>query len=116
MKKIIFTLAIGFLFITEGKSQPGTLNNKFGHNGIVKTKLNGGNGSSSVGYTKATFVQSDGKILTVLSVGIVVVINRRLADGTIDSTYGKNGYSTDVEMINPAAALQIDSEIVVVGA
>jgi uncharacterized delta-60 repeat protein len=116
MKKIIFSLAIGFLFITEGKSQPGTLNNKFGHNGIVKTKLNGGNGSSLVGYTRATFVQSDGKILTVLSAGIVVVINRRLADGTIDSTYGKNGYSTDVEMINPAAALQSDSEIVVVGA
>jgi uncharacterized delta-60 repeat protein len=116
MKRIIFTLTIGFLFITAGKSQPGTLNKKFGNNGIVKTKLNGGNGSSSVGYTRVTFVQSDRKILTVLSVGIVVVINRRLADGTIDSTYGKNGYSTDVEMINPAAALQNDSEIVVVGA
>lgn len=117
MKRIIFTLVIALLFISEGMTQPGTLNKKFGHNGVVKTKL-GGNGSSSagVGYTRATFVQSDGKILTVLSVGVVVVMNRRLVDGAIDSTFGKNGFSTDVEMINPAAALQSDGKIVVVGA
>ena len=92
------------------------MNKKFGNNGIVKTKLNGGNGSSLVGYTRATFVQSDGKILAVLNASILVVINRRLPDGTIDSTYGKNGFSAGVEMINPAATLQSDGEIVVVGA
>jgi uncharacterized delta-60 repeat protein len=116
MKRIIFTLSIGLLFITEGKSQPGTLDKNFGHNGIVKTKLGGSGGSSNVGDTRATFVQSDGKFLTVLNIGVNVQINRRLADGTIDSTYGKNGFSANVEMIDPAAALQSDGKIVVVGA
>ena len=116
MKNIIFTLSMGLLFITEGKSQPGTLNKSFGHNGIVKTKLGGSGGSSGVGFTRTAFVQSDGKFLTVLNIGVNVQINRRLADGTIDSTYGKNGFSANVEMINPAAALQSDGKIVVVGA
>jgi uncharacterized delta-60 repeat protein len=107
---------MGLLFITEGKSQPGTLNKNFGHNGIVKTKLGGSGGSSMVGYTRATFVQSDGKFLTVLNIGVNVQINRRLADGTIDSTYGNKGFSANVEMIEPAAALQSDGKIVVVGA
>jgi uncharacterized delta-60 repeat protein len=116
MKNIIFTLSMGLLFITEGKSQPGTLNKSFGHNGIVKTKLGGSGGSSGVGFTRTAFVQSDGKFLTVLNIGVNVQINRRLANGTIDSTYGKNGFSANVEMINPAAALQSDGKIVVVGA
>jgi uncharacterized delta-60 repeat protein len=115
MKKVIFTLVIVFSFFTEGKSQPGSLNTHFGHNGIVKTKLEG-NGNTISGDTRSTFVQSDGKILTVVELSFMVVINRRLADGGIDSSYGKNGFSVDVEMINPAAALQSDGKIVVVGA
>src|SRR5579863_5061404 len=116
MKNVIFTLSLGLLFITEGKSQPGTLNKSFGNNGVVKTKLNGGNGKLIFASTRISFPQSDGKILTVVELGNLVVINRLLLDGAIDSSYGKNGFSIDVEMINPAAALQSDGKIVVVGA
>jgi uncharacterized delta-60 repeat protein len=115
MKNIIFTLAIGFLFVSEGKSQPGTLNKQFGHDGIVKTK-SGGNGNTLLGDTRNTFIQADGKILTVVEFNITVVIDRRLPDGGIDSTYGKNGSSVPVDMLQPSAALQSDGKLVVVGA
>jgi uncharacterized delta-60 repeat protein len=115
MKKVIFTLAIGFLFTIEGKSQPGTLNKQFGHNGIVRTKVEG-NGNLLFGDTRNAFIQSDGKTLTVVEFGFAVVINRRLTNGTIDSSYGKNGFSVTVEMTNPSAVLQSDGKIVVVGA
>jgi len=115
MKKIIFTLAIGFLFVTEGKPQSGTLNKQFGHDGIVKTK-SGGNGNTLLGDTRNTFIQANGKILTVVEFNITVVIDRRLPDGGIDSTYGKNGFSVPVDMVQPSAALQSDGKLVVVGA
>lgn len=115
MKNIFFTLAIALSFITEGKTQPGTLNKNFGHNGIVKA-VAAGNFKTAFADTRNVFIQSDGKILTVVEFGFMVAINRRMANGTIDSSYGKNGFSVAVEMIDAAAALQSDGKIVVVGA
>jgi uncharacterized delta-60 repeat protein len=113
MKKLLFVIAIGLLSL-RARTQPGALNKNFGNNGVIETVL-GGNGNTLSGYTRNSFVQPDGKILVVVEFTFAVVINRRLANGSIDSSYGKNGFSVPVNMNQPSAAIQSDGKLVVVG-
>ena len=68
----------------------GNLSSSFGNNGIVSRDF--GNGFDSYSYVGA---QSDGKIITGGSIGTsgdrVVILNRYLENGDIDTSFGNNG-------------------------
>ena len=97
MKKI-FTLAFLCLFTLNMYAQePGEMNTDFGTDGIVvfhpseKTKL------GYFDYIYKVLVQEDGKILTIGETRLdgsnfSIFVARHNADGSLDETYGTNGY------------------------
>ncbi len=113
MRKIILPIFITLLSL-KGNAQPGTLDKSFGTNGFVKTVLNG-NGNTLLAYAKNCFIQGDGKMLVIVELNATVVINRRLANGNIDSSYGTNGFSVPVNINQPVGAIQNDGKIVIAG-
>ena len=110
--KLILLLA-GLLTICHSSwSQAGLFDRSFGREGLVRTDFPAyGNVYGS--YSEQILPSPDGKIYVVFHIQGQVMITRRLADGGVDRTYGKEGYSIPVYM-NPAkGVLQQDGKIIV---
>jgi hypothetical protein len=111
MKKLILLLAISCCFKTS-YTQPGTLDPTFGAKGIVSTDF----GSSTNIYGaggRQVLTQPDGTMYLIFATNEQTLITHLLANGSIDSSYGNNGYSQAVN--SRAAVLQSDGKMILVG-
>jgi uncharacterized delta-60 repeat protein len=109
MKKTLL-LALGFGTLNFAMAQSGVLDPTFGVSGIAKTQI-----GASFNYNAAArqvLINPAGGSFILLEKAIVIKI---LANGSIDSTYGINGYAGSVNLIDCHAALQADGKIVIAG-
>ena len=109
MKKIFLLTATVFCFSNLINAQPGRLDPTFGNNGIVKTDLGKGYAYGTYAVSKI-LSQSDGSMFVVQK-----SLTKRHSNGSIDSSFGINGYLTDTSFFMYSAAIQPDGKIVVVG-
>ncbi|HEU0111526.1 MAG TPA: delta-60 repeat domain-containing protein, partial [Flavisolibacter sp.] len=113
MKKILFIL----LSVSPGLSafsQAGSLDPSFGSNGIVRTDFGSPVNISSY-ICQQILLHQDGSFYLILSSGEQSIIAHRLANTSLDQSYGENGYSVPVPIGNPHAVLQPDGKIVIGG-
>lgn len=95
MKKL-FTLVLMCMLTFVGFSQdPGTIDTNFGDNGTYLFAPT--QGQNMANYPFELLTQEDGKIITVGKtlydgMNFAVYVSRHNADGTLDQTYGNNGY------------------------
>jgi uncharacterized delta-60 repeat protein len=95
---------------------PGDLDASFGGDGIVTTRIDGGQDSA-----EALVVQGDGKLVAAGSAFRVVAVTRYNEDGSLDPSFGGDGIVTtyigfdDEGGVGSALALQEDGKLVVAG-
>lgn len=100
---------------TQAAAQAGQLDPTFGQGGIVSTDL----GGAATGNAMA--IQTDGKIVVcggfVVSGFLNAAISRFNTNGTLDTTFGSNGFTVVSRILNVSSsiALQTDGKIVVAG-
>ncbi len=112
----LLCLMITVLTTASAFSQPGTLDISFGDKGFVSDN------NTSLSVHAAVVQQPDGKLLTAGGY-LDADFNRKgnimrfLSDGTIDSTFGNNGYASIGDLAAGAydIALQPEGKIVIVG-
>src|SRR6187549_1207708 len=92
--KILAILLFFIAGIRPGYSQSGRLDSSFGKNGIVATDMDSLYDYFS--YSSQVLFGPDSKMYIVVSGAGGNVVSRRLANGSIDSSYGLNGYSNHV--------------------
>lgn len=113
MKKLIILMS-NVVLCQLAIAQPGTLDPSFGNNGFITTPSPViGNAFQSI--PRQCFLSGDGKIFLLLETNGKAKLTRRLQDGSLDVTYGHNGYSNIVSMHPVSASLQGDGKIVVAG-
>jgi uncharacterized delta-60 repeat protein len=110
MKKFIL---ISSLFFSYGFciAQPGNLDASFGNHGIVKTDMGSPFDKNSLG--RQVLIQPGGSIYIIFN--DPTFISKRFPNGSIDSSYGLDGYSRPVSFNDASAVLQPDGKIVIVG-
>jgi len=112
--KNLFLLITIFLFLFKlSDAQSGKLDPSFGTNGIVKADL-----GSSYDYgfgMREVLVKSDGTMHVVFERGGQTLFSKRFSNGLVDSSFGVNGFSAAVDIIDEHAVLQPDGKIVVAG-
>ncbi|WP_018616587.1 Ig-like domain-containing protein [Segetibacter koreensis] len=118
MKKLILFIAAACCF-KICYLQPGTLDSAFGKNGIVRTEFDG-SGSPYGASGKQVLTQKNGTLYLVFETNLQTVITRILANGTIDTTYGNNGYTEAIGIrvgisYGVPAVLQNDGKVVIAG-
>ncbi len=115
--KLTVSLITFFLFLPVKANAGGVSDKTFGTNGTVSTTI----GASAA--STAIIIQTDGKILTLGTVGTSdsqdTVLVRYNSDGSLDTSFGNNGIvisalSSGVENANDLA-LQSDGKIIVAG-
>ncbi|MEO8765511.1 MAG: T9SS type A sorting domain-containing protein [Ginsengibacter sp.] len=111
MRKFIYVSSLLFLCSPLCFAQSGKLDPLFGNQGIAKADM----GSPFDNYSngRQVLVQPGGSIFIVFN--NPTFISKRLADGSIDTTYGFSGYSRPVSFDDAYAALQPDGKIVIAG-
>jgi hypothetical protein len=87
---ILCTLLTCLLPLTQAQ-KAGDLDPTFGTNGITKTQFKVGNLGEEWG--RKLFVQADGRIIALAELEGALVLCRYNTDGSVDQTYGTNGYS-----------------------
>ncbi len=111
MRNVFSVLVLLFLSVAA-IAQAGALDPSFGDGGIVKMVI-GDKANALYENPRKIFIQKDGKLLTVVEDNHRVFLMRRLADGSLDSTYGDSGISDIIPFQNPcAAAIQPDESVV----
>jgi len=107
MKKIVLLSSIFFCYLNFSYSQ---LDPSFGNKGIVKTDMGShfDNGSAA----RQVLLTPNGSLYVILD---ATFISKRFPDGSIDSSYGLDGYSRSAPLTDAYAALQPDGKIVIVG-
>ncbi|MCW3119251.1 MAG: delta-60 repeat protein, partial [Chitinophagaceae bacterium] len=116
MKKLL--ILAGLLCIFFAKSQTPHLNKSFGTKGFAPVYAGDKPGNVLSEVILKVFPLDDGKSLLVTTTGNYVQLSRRLESGKLDKTYGNEGYSESVKIIQvfPAgAAMQTDGKVVVTG-
>jgi uncharacterized delta-60 repeat protein len=118
MKKILLLCAMIFGCLQFGFAQSDNLDTSFGNNGIVRTDLGENYSYGSSG--RQVLKHADGSIYLLLQSGESYnrdeyLITKRNPDGSIDSGYGRNGFSESVKMPGAWAVLQSDGKIVLGG-
>src|SRR5436190_383592 len=110
MKKILlFPLLVSCLITCYAQS--GKLDASFGKNGIVKTDM--GSRFKYSSSSSQVLENPDGSFFVVLN--YPTSISKRLPTGSIDSTYGVDGYSSSLPLLDIFAALQPDGQILIAG-
>ena len=117
-------LVAGYVFDSVSKDDillarydsQGRLDATFGTNGVSIINING----ASFDWANDVAVQPDGKIVVVGGSGNDLLILRRLADGSADTAFGTNGFTTVSGGANTpysgyAIALRPSGEIVIAG-
>lgn len=113
MRKLILLTSLFIFCFKTGHTQPGALDFSFGSKGIVRTDLGSNVTLPSIG--KQVLLQSNGSMYVIFESAGTVLIAKKHIDGSPDSTYGHNGYSTSVVIDNAHAVLQKDGKIVMAG-
>ena len=113
MKKVILLFAVALCCFKPGYCQPGSLDSSFGTDGIVKTDL----GYKITAGTNITNVllQSDNSSYAIFQTYYQNFILKNLPDGSRDSAYGENGFSSPLYFRPNNAILQPDGKMVLVG-
>ena len=60
-------------------------------------------------------VQPDGTMYMVIETNGATIVSKKLADGSVDASYGKNGYSVPVPVMGSHGALQADGKMIIAG-
>ena len=111
------TLLLALLFICCFQtlySQTGSLDRSFGKNGIVKTNAGSDFHYYITGYQ--VLLQSDKAIYALIDKDSYSIITKRHPDGSLDSSYGENGYSVPVGVSGShTLAIQQDGKILLAG-
>jgi uncharacterized delta-60 repeat protein len=96
MKRILLlcTLLTCLLHPTYAQ-KAGNLDPTFGTNGIYKTQFKVGNLGEEIG--RQLFVQPDGRIIAFAELEGKLALYRYNTDGSVDPTYGTNGYSEPLD-------------------
>ena len=92
-------------------AQSGTLDPSFGNQGIVTTDMGAPFNNHSAG--RQVLMQPGGSIYILFN--YPTFISKRFSDGSIDSSFGIDGYSISVPFNDAYAALQPDGKIVIAG-
>lgn len=107
MKKLLLFFSL-LTCLLQAHSQPGSLDPSF----------------AGKGWTLSTIAERSTDVLTLKEGSIIVVLEinrsstvlaRYLPNGTLDNSFGTNGYSEASHMWNASAVLQSDGKIVVLG-
>jgi len=118
MKRIIL-LCVIFLFCLKTNAQSGELDLSFGVKGIVKTDFGFIYDYDYNTTGRQILLQPDGSMYILIEAGTPSnhqsYIGKRLSDGSLDVSYGNNGYSNPVYIADAVAAQQADGKIVVSG-
>ena len=109
MKQLFLLPALFILGFKITYAQPGTLDSSFGNRGIVRSYL-GVNYNFGGGSVSQILVEPNGSIFFTQG-----NIAKRLPDGSADTTYGFNGFSSSAGFDIKKAALQPDGKMVAVG-
>lgn len=109
--KTFLLVIISFSFINISISQSGQLDPAFGNKGITTTNM-GATSNNYSSYARQVLTNDKGSLFLLLNASFIC---KRLPNGTIDSTFGFNGYSKSVPITNGFAALQKDGKIVIAG-
>lgn len=113
MKRILLAYLV-FLVLPKAWGQvPGTLDSSFNGKGWIKLHFAYGlNTNDEVAYK--TLVKSDGKYLVIVNTYFSTIAQYN-ANGTLDNTFGEDGFSETSPVYNATGALQTDGKIVVGG-
>ena len=112
MKNIFLATAFASFFF--GATAQSILDGSFGYQGIVRTDFT----SEEAVYDnqcQQVLLHPDGSFSLVFEMNRQAFIVHRLANGSLDASYGQGGYSVPVFMRNPHAVLQSDGKIVLGG-
>ncbi len=109
MKKLLLLITLFICLFKFAHSQAGALDPSFGNNGIVTTDI-GARINYNFSVTQV-LAYSDGSLYLITDRGIA----KKFSNGSIDSTYGKNGFSDPFPFYVNRAALQSDGKIVIAG-
>lgn len=112
MKKLLL-LCLYLLGGLLAYSQPGTLDSTFAGRGWTYTDFAKSNNLSESGLQ--VLRQTDGSYILLLNAASGTVLTRYLSDGTLDKSYGMEGFSQVGGLSPVGAALQSDGKIVVAG-
>lgn len=107
-RTLILTMGL-FCSVETGFAQSGRLDPSFGNSGIVKADLGALYKYDSKG--RQVIINPDQSFYIIEE----NFISKRLPNGSIDISYGFDGYSTSAAIRSPYAALQADGKIVVAG-
>ena len=113
MKKIIL-LVTTFCCFKTSYTQPGRLDSSFGNNGIVLTAI-GAFKNPEYAIGRKVLTQADGTVYLIFETNYQTLIACFHADGTLNLSYGNNGYSKAVAIWGATGALQSDGKIVLAG-
>lgn len=89
----------------------GSLDNTFGTNGIVMTRVN----ADTWDAAHAIALQPDGRIVVAGESQSDLLLARYNTDGALDETFGQGGFATMIEGSAGSTAVQPDGKIVVSG-
>lgn len=90
IKKVLLQIAVFFCFSTIIYAQAGKLDSSFGTNSLVKTNIGSLSDVSSGG--KQVWLQADGSMYIRFEARGQSFIQKRLPDGSVDISYGFNGF------------------------
>jgi len=114
-RNIALTLLSSMMVLTS-LAQPGTSLANFGNNGIIRPDFGNLTGQPTFGHLGNSVLEAaDGKLYTVSEINGLAYINRWLATGTLDQSFGNNGYSKGTKVNLPMGYLQPDGKILISG-
>ncbi|WP_018615899.1 Ig-like domain-containing protein [Segetibacter koreensis] len=113
MKKFLLVIALLFFCFRCSYGQSGKLDSSFGTDGIVKTDL-GYKVPTGTNITRV-LLQLDNSAYVIFQTYSQTFITKTLPNGTIDPSYGKNGFSDPLYFSPGSAILQPDGKMLLVG-
>jgi hypothetical protein len=114
MKKSISICLIFCCCFSTSYSQAGSLDTSFGTKGIVRTRIGAAKMSWANGIEVLT-QSSDGSIYLLVRTTDEATIIRFLPNGSVDVSYGTDGYSVSMPIDPSSGVLQSDGKIVIAG-
>ncbi|MEP6594442.1 MAG: T9SS type A sorting domain-containing protein [Ginsengibacter sp.] len=119
MKRIVLLSSIFFYCIKISHAQSGELDPSFGTKGIVKTDFGFIYDYNYSTSGRQVLLQPDGSMYILIEAGFSSnrqsYIAKRFSNGSPDISYGNNGFSSPVHIVEASTAQQADNKIVVAG-
>ena len=113
MKKTFLLIPLFSFCLSLVYAQSGDLDSLFGTNGIVKTDAGKDYDYELIG--RKILLQNDTSIYAILQSAGQTLIGKKHVNGSIDSSYGQNGFSVSTALVPVSAAFQLNEKLVVAG-